>query len=298
MKNKFFTHPPRWVYGLIAALTTCTIFFAQPVQAISIWDIIRGGAQVLQGIQLGNMSPDREMSLGGQIDSEIKQQLARKETPVVPANHVASQYISAMGQRMVEQLTPAERRDINFTFQVVNDPSINAFATMGGYVYINAGLMLLADTEAELAGVVGHEMAHIIERHAIRQMRERAIQQGILSAAGLHQTQVIHLGVEVALNLPNSRGDENDADTLGLSIMRRVGYHPQGMVNFMTKLARQRGGQGMTILSTHPNPGDRVNSIARQIAQNPPTDTEMGGMDPQAYCLQMRRVVNSQVQCS
>lgn len=298
MKNQFFTHPPRWAYGLIALLTTCTIMLAQPVQAISIWDIIRGGAQVLQGIQLGSMSPAREMSLGGQIDQQIKQQLAGNGTPVVRNDHLATQYINAIGQRMVQRLAPEERREINFTFQVVNDPNVNAFATMGGYVYINAGLMVLADTEAELAGVIGHEMGHIIERHAIKQMRERAIQQGILSAAGLDQAQVVQLGVEVALNLPNSRSDENDSDTLGLSIMRRVGYHPQGMVDFMTKLARQGGGRGMTILSTHPNPGDRVNSIASEIAANPPTPEERGGMDTQAYCLEMRRVVSNRIQCS
>ncbi len=298
MPKTFWSRPPRWAYGFLALLTSFTIFAVQPqAQAISIWDIIRGGARVLQGIQLANMSPEREMAVGQQIDAQIKQDLARNGTPVIRDNHPATRYVAEIGQRMVEVLTPEERREINFTFQVVNDPNVNAFATMGGFVYINAGLMLMADTEAELAGVVGHEMGHIIEKHAINQMRERAVQQGILSAAGLDQAQVVQLGVDVALNLPNSRGDENESDEVGLSLLRRTGYHPNGMVNFMQKLAQQGGGRGMTILSTHPNPGARVENLKEIIAANPPTATETAGMDTLAYCLDMKNVISDRIQC-
>ncbi len=84
--------------------------------------------------------------------------------------------------------------------------------------------MKVADNEAELASVVAHEISHITSRHAVEQVRQQAISQGLLSAAGLEQSQVVQIGVSVALDLPNSRGDELEADSKGLEVLKKTNY--------------------------------------------------------------------------
>ena len=101
--------------------------------------------------------------------------------------------------------------DVAYTFQVVKDDSINAFATAGGYVYVTTGLLKAADNEAQLAGVLPHEIGHIAERHLIEQMQETAIARGLTSAAGLDENTAVQLGVELALLRHNSRFDEFQA---------------------------------------------------------------------------------------
>lgn len=266
----------RWLYGLIAGITAASLILIapQPAPAISWFELLIRGAQILQ---LSNMSDQQEVGLGGQINQQLAAQLARNGTPI--SNHrAATAYINQIGQRLVPN---SSRPNIPYTFQIVEDRSINAFATMGGFVYINAGLMFEADNEAELASVIAHEIAHIGGRHAVEQMRERAIQQGILSAAGLDESAAVQIGVQLALSLPNSREDEFEADSLGLSTLRKSGYAPQAMVSFMQKL--QRGGSPPPFLSSHPAVGDRVNSLSRTIQANPPTANETAGLDNQAY---------------
>lgn len=266
----------RWLYGLMAGITATSLILItpQPAPAVSWWEILIRGAQILQ---LSNMSNQQEVNLGRQINQQLAAQLARNGTPI--SNHrAATAYINQIGQRLVPN---SSRPDIPYTFQVVEDRSINAFATMGGFVYIHAGLMFEADNEAELASVIAHEIAHIGGRHAVEQMRERAIQQGILSAAGLDESTAVQIGVQLALSLPNSREDEFEADSLGLSTLRNSGYAPQAMVSFMQKL--QRGGAPPPFLSSHPAVGDRVQALARAIQANPPSANEVNGLDNQAY---------------
>jgi predicted Zn-dependent protease len=266
----------RWLYGFMAGITAMSLIVAtpQPSQAVSWWELLIRGAQILQ---LSNMSDQQEVGLGQQINQQLAVQLARQGTPL--SNHrAATAYINQIGQRLVPN---SSRPNIPYTFQVVEDPGINAFATMGGFVYINAGLMFEADNEAELASVVAHEIAHIADRHAVKQMRERAIQAGILSAAGLDESAAVQIGVQLALNLPNSREDEFAADRLGLNTLRKSGYAPQAMVSFMQKL--QRGGAPPPFLSSHPAVGDRVQALSQSIQQNPPTANETAGLDNAAY---------------
>jgi beta-barrel assembly-enhancing protease len=140
--------------------------------------------------------------------------------------------------------------------------------------------MARADNEAELASVVAHEIGHIASRHAIEQMREVAISQGLLSAAGLEREALVNIGVQLAVNLPNSRGDEYEADELGLANLRKAGYAPIAMVNFMKKLVNA-GGSVPTFLSTHPNAKERVKKLEKAI--DPSTATVGDGLDNQAY---------------
>lgn len=311
----------RWFYGLVSFVVMTSIVLgsaaatpakdAQPAQTTQqaqekgIFDILRGAGSIFQGIQLESMGPQREMQYGTQIDAQIKRQLANNRTPVVSPDHEASQYINALGQKMVAQLTPEERRvhkdktgeGIQYTFQVVNDPGINAFATMGGFVYINSGLIAFAETESELTSVIGHEMGHIIERHAIKQTKDEAIRRGLLTAAGLGNDQIVNLGVTVALTLPNSRAAETESDEIGLNLLRRIDYYPPGMPDFMAKLGQQSRGGPPQILSTHPNPNGRAEHLREILAENPPAPEDNLGNDPAAYCNRIRSFFRNAITC-
>ena len=135
---------------------------------------------------------------------------------------------------------------------------------MGGFVYINTGLMKAADNEAQLAGVIGHEIGHISGRHSLQQVRQAAIAQGISSIAGVDRDQIVQIGVQVALTLPNSRKDEYDADRRGLTTMIQSGYAPSAMPDFMKKLIRS-GASAPEFLSSHPAVTERVANLQRII---------------------------------
>ena len=279
----FWRKKQRWLYGLLSIVTALSLWLgtARTSQGISLIELILRGAQI---IQLSTISDKQEVSLGSQINEQITVQLARRGTPIVK-DPALTHYVEQIGN------PHSDRPDIPYTFQVVADPGVNAFATMGGFVYVNLGLMALASNEAELASVVSHEIGHITGRHAIKQMREQAITQGILSAAGLDTSQAVQIGVQLALSLPNSRGDELDADKTGLQTLRESGYAPQAMVSFMAKLGQQGGARLPAILSTHPATGDRVRILQTMLQENPPQSSEVGGMDNRSYENFMRRYI-------
>ncbi|MFB2771184.1 M48 family metalloprotease [Pelatocladus sp. BLCC-F211] len=124
---------------------------------------------------------------------------------------------------------------------------------MGGYVYVTTGLLKAADNEAQLASVIAHEIGHIASRHAIEQMRETAIARGVATAAGLERSTAVQIGVDLALQRPNSREDEFEADRKGLRTLGRAGYAESAMIAFMQKLLQKRSLP--TFLSTHPAHG-------------------------------------------
>jgi beta-barrel assembly-enhancing protease len=155
------------------------------------------------------------------------------------------------------------RPNLKYTFQVVEDDNINAFATMGGFVYVNTGLMKAADNEAQLAGVIGHEIGHITGRHSLQHIKQAAISQGVSSLLGVDRDKIVQIGVQVALTLPNSRQDEYDADRRGLTTMIQTGYAPSAMPEFMKKLIS--GKSSPEFLSSHPAVTERVANLQRMI---------------------------------
>jgi predicted Zn-dependent protease len=229
--------------------------------------------QGLQVIQLSNLSERQEVGIGKQVNQE----LIRSRKIRLSRNAALQQEINRIGQRLA---AASSRPNIPYTFQVVEDRSVNAFATMGGFVYVNTGLIARAENEAELASVIAHEISHITERHAVNQMRNAALSQGLMSAAGINRNTMVQLGVQLAFNLPYSREAESEADRLGLKTLQEAGYAPIAMVNFMKKLARQ-GQSAPEFLSTHPNSTQRVAAISREI--NPATAYEGDGLDAEAY---------------
>ncbi len=259
----------RWRYGLVSLLIATGLVIGTPqvAQGFSFVDLLFRGVQVFQ---LSNMSDQQEVKLG----RKINQQLVENEI-TLSDNSQLNAYVDRIGQRLVPY---SDRPNLSYTFQVVEDDSINAFATMGGFVYINTGLIATADNESELASVVAHEIGHIASRHAVEQMRQRAIAQGLLSAAGLDESNAVQIGVELAVSRPNSRQDELEADERGLRMLRQAGYAPIGMVTFMEKLQRQ-GGAPPSFLSTHPATGERIQALKAQM-NNP---TQGDGLNPQLY---------------
>ncbi|MBW4653306.1 MAG: M48 family metalloprotease [Kaiparowitsia implicata GSE-PSE-MK54-09C] len=271
----------RWLYGFMAAVMAVSIIALSPMpsqaQRVPRWlNILLQGVQY---VQLANMSDRQEVELGGRINQQLTSRQFR-----VYNNREVNEYINDLGQRLAEV---SDRPNIPYTFQVVAMDQINAFATMGGYVYLTTGLLRAAENEAEVVGVLGHEIGHVVARHAVQQMRDRALAAGVATAAGVDNNAAIAIGVELAVNRPNSRRDEYEADDLGLRNMVDAGYAPRGFVDFMEKL---RGRSGTpTFLNTHPAPDDRIERLNQSI--DPATADVGAGLDPAAYRARIRPLV-------
>jgi len=270
----------RCLYPLISVTVALTICLITPVatKAIDLLPLLFQGVQVLN---LSNMSDRQEVEFGQQMNQEIRQEVR------ISRNLQLNRYLEEIGRRLA---TNSDRPNLTYTFQIVEDPAVNAFATAGGFLYMNTGLLKAAENEGEVASVLAHEMGHIEGKHLIKQMRQQAITSGIASATGLDRSQAVGLGVQLALNLPRSRKDELDADKRGLKTLTRAGYAPSAMVSFMQKL--QGSSSVPTILSTHPGTDTRIRELQKQI-KNLPSNTYQpsnrnNGLDKAAYQAKIR----------
>jgi predicted Zn-dependent protease len=266
------------MYGAIAIVVAAGLVVAtpQPTRAdINIFDLILNG---IQYVQLSNLSDRQEVDLGRQTDRALKRQGIR----IYNRNPDIVAYVNEIGQRLATQ---SKRSNIPYTFQVVEDGGINAFATSGGFVYVNTGLIRAAANEAELAGVMAHEIGHIVGRHSINRMREIALANGIVGALGVSEDDLVNIGVQLALFLPNSRSAEYEADVLGFENMGRAGYDQQGFITFMQKLVR--GGGTPEFFSTHPDPSNRVNNL-QSLYDNSRQLEATAGTNAEVYQTRMR----------
>jgi beta-barrel assembly-enhancing protease len=265
----------RWLYPVISVCVLSFIAVSQPQvgRAADLMQILIQGARV---IQVSNMSDAQEANLGAQINQELSGQVKLYKNPSAVA------YVDRIGQQLARN---SARPNIKYTFQVVDDNNINAFATMGGFVYVNTGLLKAADNEAQLAGVIGHEIGHITGRHSLQHMKQAAITQGISSIAGLDRDQMVQMGVQLALTLPNSRQDEYDADRRGLVTMIQSGYAPTAMPEFMKKLMRSNSPP--EFMSSHPAVNERVANLQKMIPAAYQNRTD--GLNATAYKQQLQR---------
>ena len=273
--------PRRWKYLLLSAVTSLGLILGTqiPSEALSWRDLFRGGVQVLQGVQLSRMSDGQEVQIGQQINNNLLSTEFKRYD-----NQTIQNYVNTVGQRLVPN---SQRSTLPYTFQVIESDQINAFATMGGFVYITTGLLKTASNEAEVAGVLGHEIGHIEGKHLIKQISQAAWQQGLLTAAGVDRSQVVQLGLELAVRRPHSRDDERDADQRGLRIMGNSGYAQSAMVSFMRKL--ESGRNPPQFLSTHPSPSNRVRDLESSITPNQPSIPGLSnGLDEVAYRSQIQ----------
>jgi len=219
--------------------------------------------------RLNLFSPQQDVEMGKEAAAEV-----RKNMPVV-SNADLTAYVQRVGSRLTKS---KQAEAFPFTFEVVNDPSINAFALPGGPMFIHTGLLSALDNESQLAGVMAHEMSHVILRHGTSQVSKANLVQlpAMLGASALGNKSGLwgtlgQLGVGLGAQsvlLRYSRDAEQQADLNGAQIMNEVGYDPTQMAKFFEKLQTQGGTAGDTrlanFLSDHPSPGNRVKYVEDQ----------------------------------
>ena len=206
-------------------------------------------------VQVSNISEREEVEIGKQINQQLLSQKYKL--------HHSSQiqkYVDNIGQELVAS---SNSRDIPYTFQVVVDDEVNAFATPGGFVYVTTGLLKEADNQAQLASVIAHEIAHINQKHHLKALKRAVLAQGIAETAGLNTHTLAQIGYQLAIELPQSREDEYEADHMGLEILRAAGYSPLAFVNFLQQLEGK--GSQPEFLRTHPTSANRIEALTQEI---------------------------------
>ena len=218
------------------------------------------------------VSTQQEVELGAQYAQQINQQLPLVTDPEI------NRYINVLGDSIARV---ADRRDLDWHFFVVNSPEVNAFAVPGGYIYMNRGLIERAQNMAQVAGVLGHEIGHVTERHSIEQMQKaQGTQFGLTIGCILMPAICNNQAGATALNLGAnaafarfSRKDEAEADRVGVEFVARAGIDPRGVPGMFRLLMdeRQRRPAGVEAwFATHPLEEDRIQATEAQIARMPP----------------------------
>jgi predicted Zn-dependent protease len=231
------------------------------------------------------VSENQEIQMGREADPQISAQFGLVDDPGLQS------YVSDIGMRIARS---SERPDLPWSFKVVDDPIVNAFALPGGFIYVSRGILAHFDSEAELAGVLGHEVGHVTARHSASQMSRQQLQQlglgvgMIFSETVREYGQVAMLGLQL-MNLRYSRGDESESDRLGLRYIGRLGYDPDAMIGVFEMLANVGGGDEEGRVPewqlTHPYPENREQQMRQLIQENNiPTG---GTIDREEYLAQI-----------
>jgi predicted Zn-dependent protease len=216
----------------------------------------------------GRTSINREQQekIGLQAVDEVYRQM-----PVLPDSHPVTQYVQQLGRKL-QGVIPGDRT-WPYQFHVIPQKEINAFALPGGPIFVNIGTIQAAENEAQLAGVLAHEMSHVYMQHSAKQMA-KAQWTGLLAGiagAVLPQSGVGSLaraGIQIGAGtvmMKYSRSDEAQADHVGAIIMYLAGYNPKAMADFFVTLEKKYGNGGPQFLSDHPNPGNRELAVEKEI---------------------------------
>jgi predicted Zn-dependent protease len=217
-----------------------------------------------------------------QLGRQVKQELEQKEKIQYVQDQAIIDYVNTVATPILRAAN-ADRRGVKWKVSVINDPkTVNAFATPGGYLYVYTGLILAADTEAELAGVLAHEAGHVVGRHSARAM---------VNAYGLAAIADVALGknpgtaAQIAAQLvgggamlAHGRSEETEADEYGARYSAAANYDPRGLITFFEKLKAKEGNTPGIFkwLSTHPPSGDRIRHLDQFIAKNGLRGSEQG----------------------
>lgn len=231
-----------------------------------------GNRDVGKGINFYSL--EKEIALGRQMAQEVQREAKLLDDPII------SEYVNRVGQNLVRH---SDAR-VPFTFQVIEADDLNAFALPGGYVFVNSGLILMAEDESEFAGAVAHEIAHVAARHMTRR-ETKAQMASVLTVPlsvllgglpGLAVQQGAGFAIPMAF-LSFSRRDESEADYLGLQYMYDAGYDPNGAISIFEKLealSRRQPGVMSRFFSTHPMDKDRISNAEKEIQRVLPPRSE------------------------
>src|SRR6266567_731344 len=271
------------------------------VKAGSIEDVSAVGNRDIGGRGMGNWySTDTEIKMGKSYASEIERSTKFINDPVV------TEYVNRIGQNIVKN----SDCKVPFTIKVIDSDEINAMALPGGFFYVNSGLIMAADEEAELAGVMAHETAHVCAHHAAREMtRMNYAQIGsiplIIFTQGSWTGYGIYEATQLAIPmtfLKFSRMDEAEADWLGVQYMYKSGYDPQAFIQFFEKidaLEKHKPGTLAKVFADHPQTPDRIMHSEEEIATILPsrpdymvTTSEFDDVKTRLACLENKRKIN------
>jgi predicted Zn-dependent protease len=214
------------------------------------------------------ISQEKEIGIGKQYATEIDRSAKILTDPVV------NEFVNRLAQNVARN----SDLTIPLTVKVIDSPELNAFALPGGFLYVNTGLLIAADEEAQVAGVVAHEIAHVAARHWASQMtRAQILQYALIPLIFTPMSYPVYMGVSTALNfgvpiafLKFSRGAEAEADLLGLQYMYKAGYDPSAYVTFFSKIIeedRRTPGSVPTIFASHPPTPERILKSEQEIKE-------------------------------
>jgi len=218
-----------------------------------------------------SFTPAQDVQLGRQAASEVRHELPMLNDGPTDA------IVERIGRRLLGAVPPRFRQPaFRYTFDVVNLRDINAFALPGGPMFLNRGMLQAARTDDEVAGVMAHELSHVLLRHGTLQAaKAQKFQLGAIagqvlgSIVGGTKGAIIAQGSQIGLGtyfMKYSREYEREADLLGAQIMARAGYDPRQMANMFRTIQREGGSRGPEWLSDHPDPGNRYTAINREAA--------------------------------
>jgi predicted Zn-dependent protease len=219
---------------------------------------------------------EQEEQLGREVDAQLRTQVRFLEDPAVQS------YVERVGRRVAE--ASEREREIDVSFQVIDDPeNVNAFATVGGRIYVFSGLLLAVRDEAELASVLAHEVAHVTHRDVARLMIGQVGLEALAAAAlGQNPGMVQQIAAQLAgagVLAAHTREQERDADEAGLMALARAGYEPAAMIRMYETLARLAQSQPNVVqqfFATHPPTEDRIQAISAMIDRMPPIRGRLG----------------------
>ncbi|MGV3640559.1 MAG: M48 family metallopeptidase [Adhaeribacter sp.] len=233
-------------------------------------------------VQHIDLTVDQEIALGLQAAPEMARQYGG-----LHADQQVTTRVKEIGQQLVDQ-TKAGASPYKFDFHLLADEStLNAFALPGGQIFITAGLLKALQTEGQLAGVLGHEIGHVIARHSAEQLAKAKLTQGLSSAAGVATYDpdrpgsatgaVAAAAIAKLMTLKYGRDDELESDNWAVRFTAQAGYDPRAMIEVMKILGAQRqGGGGPEFFQTHPNPENRVARLQQAIEQEFPNGVPEG----------------------
>lgn len=245
----------RLIIGLVIAVFSLISYFLSQE-----YNPITGETQYL------SLTTDQEIALGLQSVPELIQEFGGLYNDQRVQNA-----IDAIGRSLVQN-SAARDTPWKFEFYVLDDPNtINAFALPGGPVFITTALLNRLETEDQIAGVLGHEIVHVLARHSAQQIAKSDLTNGLIGAVGVasgdasaSQTAAM---IGQLINMSYGRADEIQSDTLGVCLMINAGYDPNAMIDVMNVLAQAGGGSSQSeFFSTHPSPDNRIARIEEAIA--------------------------------